>query len=246
MGLLGTGSVHYAGRYSHQQNVGSNAIDAVLCFFSPSILIFDDFPASVSLQRSGSGWNPAAFCQKCLQKGHFIYECTNERAYVSRPTRTQQLLNPKVRLPPVSLAISIVLLLLGRMAHPISLFYVECIHRLSSGLWTHLRFRRTSGAGRATSIPRGTRRRRRARRAASAGAPLPLCLNLHHRRAAKAPHLPTPRALLLPAIVGAIVAPPPALVAAAAVAVAAVLTAEPALAAAHQAPAVGVSPGRRR
>ncbi|KAF9452900.1 hypothetical protein P691DRAFT_659741 [Macrolepiota fuliginosa MF-IS2] len=35
-------------------------------------------------------------CQKCLQKGHFIYECKYERPYISRPSRTQQLENPRV------------------------------------------------------------------------------------------------------------------------------------------------------
>ncbi|KAK5701942.1 hypothetical protein LTR97_004760 [Elasticomyces elasticus] len=38
-------------------------------------------------------------CQKCLKKGHYSYECTSakqERPYVSRPSRTQQLLNPKL------------------------------------------------------------------------------------------------------------------------------------------------------
>ncbi|KAF5315206.1 hypothetical protein D9619_007097 [Psilocybe cf. subviscida] len=35
-------------------------------------------------------------CQKCLGKGHFIYECKNARPYLTRPSRTQQLENPKV------------------------------------------------------------------------------------------------------------------------------------------------------
>jgi len=39
-------------------------------------------------------------CQKCLKKGHYSYECkasTQERPYMSRPSRTQQLLNPKLK-----------------------------------------------------------------------------------------------------------------------------------------------------
>lgn len=36
-------------------------------------------------------------CQKCFQLGHWTYECKNERVYISRPTRTQQLANPKLR-----------------------------------------------------------------------------------------------------------------------------------------------------
>ncbi|KAF9464179.1 zinc knuckle-domain-containing protein [Collybia nuda] len=35
-------------------------------------------------------------CQKCLGTGHFIYECKSTRPYVSRPSRTQQLENPRV------------------------------------------------------------------------------------------------------------------------------------------------------
>jgi hypothetical protein len=40
-------------------------------------------------------------CQKCFQSGHWTYECKNERVYISRPSRTQQLKNPKLR-PEVS------------------------------------------------------------------------------------------------------------------------------------------------
>lgn len=43
-------------------------------------------------------------CQKCLKKGHYSYECKESvqaRPYVSRPSRTQQLLNPKLA-PPLS------------------------------------------------------------------------------------------------------------------------------------------------
>lgn len=38
-------------------------------------------------------------CQKCLKRGHYSYECSakpQERPYVPRPSRTQQLLNPKL------------------------------------------------------------------------------------------------------------------------------------------------------
>ncbi|XP_073135380.1 uncharacterized protein [Henckelia pumila] len=37
-------------------------------------------------------------CQKCFQTGHWTYECKNERVYISRPSRTQQLKNPKLRM----------------------------------------------------------------------------------------------------------------------------------------------------
>ncbi|KAF8048577.1 hypothetical protein N665_2473s0004 [Sinapis alba] len=39
-------------------------------------------------------------CQKCFQTGHWTYECKNERVYVSRPSRTLQLKNPKLRMKP--------------------------------------------------------------------------------------------------------------------------------------------------
>ncbi|KIK01872.1 hypothetical protein K443DRAFT_678016 [Laccaria amethystina LaAM-08-1] len=36
----------------------------------------------------------STICQKCLGRGHFIYECKESRPYVSRPSRTQQLEKP--------------------------------------------------------------------------------------------------------------------------------------------------------
>ncbi|PAV17211.1 zinc knuckle [Pyrrhoderma noxium] len=45
-----------------------------------------------------SASNPRAssstLCQKCLQKGHFTYQCKGSRPYVSRPSRTQMLEKP--------------------------------------------------------------------------------------------------------------------------------------------------------
>ncbi|KAF8158170.1 zinc knuckle-domain-containing protein [Crassisporium funariophilum] len=35
-------------------------------------------------------------CQKCLGRGHFTYECKGARPYVTRPSRTQQLENPRL------------------------------------------------------------------------------------------------------------------------------------------------------
>ena len=42
---------------------------------------------------------PQTLCQKCLKRGHYSYECKSsaqERPYSSRPSRTQQLTNPKL------------------------------------------------------------------------------------------------------------------------------------------------------
>jgi len=30
-------------------------------------------------------------CQKCLEKGHWTFECTGKRKYVYRPSRTKEL-----------------------------------------------------------------------------------------------------------------------------------------------------------
>ncbi|KAG0486049.1 hypothetical protein HPP92_008144 [Vanilla planifolia] len=50
------------------------------------------------LKASGSLGGTAAQCQKCFQFGHWTYECKNERVYMSRPSRTQQLKNPKLKM----------------------------------------------------------------------------------------------------------------------------------------------------
>ncbi|KAL2159735.1 hypothetical protein VTH06DRAFT_2304 [Thermothelomyces fergusii] len=51
--------------------------------------------------RTGPSKTPANVqCQKCLKRGHYSYECKaapQERPYVARPSRTQQLFNPKLR-----------------------------------------------------------------------------------------------------------------------------------------------------
>ncbi|EIW80959.1 hypothetical protein CONPUDRAFT_39538, partial [Coniophora puteana RWD-64-598 SS2] len=39
--------------------------------------------------------NASTVCQKCLGRGHFIYECKSTRPYISRPSRTEILENPK-------------------------------------------------------------------------------------------------------------------------------------------------------
>ncbi|KUF96788.1 Kidney mitochondrial carrier protein 1 [Phytophthora nicotianae] len=48
---------------------------------------------------SSSSSSAAAMCQKCLRPGHWTYECKNEAVYVQRPSRSQQLRNPKLRQP---------------------------------------------------------------------------------------------------------------------------------------------------
>ncbi|KAG7382768.1 Zinc finger CCHC domain-containing protein 10 [Phytophthora pseudosyringae] len=57
----------------------------------------------VRVHRRGLGASSAssavAMCQKCLRPGHWTYECKNEAVYVQRPSRSQQLRNPKLRQP---------------------------------------------------------------------------------------------------------------------------------------------------
>jgi hypothetical protein len=40
-------------------------------------------------------------CQKCLEFGHWTYECKNQRVYLSRPSRTKLLKRPHLRKEPV-------------------------------------------------------------------------------------------------------------------------------------------------
>ncbi|KAL4081065.1 zinc knuckle-domain-containing protein, partial [Scleroderma citrinum] len=46
--------------------------------------------------RSAPRATATTVCQKCLKTGHFTYECKSSRPYVSRPSRTQMLDNPKL------------------------------------------------------------------------------------------------------------------------------------------------------
>ncbi|KAG8372897.1 hypothetical protein BUALT_Bualt12G0114900 [Buddleja alternifolia] len=50
------------------------------------------------IKGSTSTLGSVSQCQKCFQTGHWTYECKNERVYISRPSRTQQLKNPKLRM----------------------------------------------------------------------------------------------------------------------------------------------------
>ncbi|EIM85808.1 uncharacterized protein STEHIDRAFT_79837 [Stereum hirsutum FP-91666 SS1] len=49
-------------------------------------------------RRGANTPRPSAttICQKCLDTGHFTYECKSSRPYVSRPSRTKQLEKPSV------------------------------------------------------------------------------------------------------------------------------------------------------
>ncbi|KAL5710010.1 hypothetical protein ACHQM5_020625 [Ranunculus cassubicifolius] len=52
--------------------------------------------SSMISNSSGSG-SSSSQCQKCFQTGHWTYQCKNERVYISRPSRSQQLKNPKLK-----------------------------------------------------------------------------------------------------------------------------------------------------
>ena len=54
-------------------------------------------PTSQLQAPSLGGGNAGVVCQRCLQTGHWTYECKNVPVYKARPTRTQQLMQPKVR-----------------------------------------------------------------------------------------------------------------------------------------------------
>lgn len=50
------------------------------------------------LKPTAPSGSAAQQCQKCFQTGHWTYECKNERVYMSRPSRTQQLKNPRLKM----------------------------------------------------------------------------------------------------------------------------------------------------
>uniref|UniRef100_A0A0C9RU20 TSA: Wollemia nobilis Ref_Wollemi_Transcript_13054_1229 transcribed RNA sequence n=1 Tax=Wollemia nobilis TaxID=56998 RepID=A0A0C9RU20_9CONI len=50
------------------------------------------------LKPSAPSGGASQRCQKCFQFGHWTYECKNERVYISRPSRTQQLKNPDLKM----------------------------------------------------------------------------------------------------------------------------------------------------
>lgn len=45
-------------------------------------------------RNRSAGGTSSVVCQKCLQKGHWTYECKNEAAYRTRPSRTKELSRP--------------------------------------------------------------------------------------------------------------------------------------------------------
>ncbi|KAF8926408.1 zinc knuckle-domain-containing protein [Dissophora ornata] len=52
------------------------------------------YPASSSRSKAPATQQ----CQKCLEYGHYTYDCKAERVYKPRPTRTQQLKKPLKRI----------------------------------------------------------------------------------------------------------------------------------------------------
>ncbi|ORX53903.1 hypothetical protein BCR36DRAFT_284459 [Piromyces finnis] len=48
------------------------------------------------INKSSRKSNYEKFCQKCLVKGHYTYECNKTPKYVARPSRTKRLENPKL------------------------------------------------------------------------------------------------------------------------------------------------------
>ena len=68
----------------------------LLCF--ETLQAMQRLSTRIQLQApSLGGGNAGVVCQRCLQTGHWTYECKNAPVYKARPTRTQQLMQPKVR-----------------------------------------------------------------------------------------------------------------------------------------------------
>jgi hypothetical protein len=95
--LLGTGSDNLAGRYARRPAPSRAAAANAVC---QRCLQARTSPADVCCYQEADNlqqvnqplWHGAG-----VQAGHWTYECKNPASYTARPTRTQQLLNPKVR-----------------------------------------------------------------------------------------------------------------------------------------------------
>ena len=48
------------------------------------------------LKKTPKGTTHIKKCQKCLEPGHWTFECKGQSSYVSRPSRTQMLQKPLV------------------------------------------------------------------------------------------------------------------------------------------------------
>ena len=119
---------------------------------------------------------PSTLCQKCLERGHYSYECkakAQQRPYRSRPSRTQQLFNPDLR-PKLA----------SDTPDPV---LRQCVHR-TPGLVIHaLKLTKSVGMASQTSIwPNSTRSE-----VESAVGHTEACLILDLRRPRPPPSLPS-------------------------------------------------------
>lgn len=64
--------------------------------FGKKILIVPMQDKYNPLERHRADKDGGPTCQKCLQKGHWTFQCKNDAVYQKRPTRTKQFLDPKV------------------------------------------------------------------------------------------------------------------------------------------------------
>lgn len=61
---------------------------------------------AATLRGKGSGsfakntQGGSQMCQKCYMRGHWTFECPNERGYLYRPSRTAVIKNPDLKVEP--------------------------------------------------------------------------------------------------------------------------------------------------
>ena len=89
MSILGSGSTHMQGsrRVGHLCAAGRRLL--CTCYVNNLLVLQMRAPAAAASAAN-------ARCQRCFQQGHWTYQCTGPAVYKARPTRTDQLLNPKV------------------------------------------------------------------------------------------------------------------------------------------------------
>ncbi len=125
-GLLGSGSVHLQGRYKGKVMLVRQATDRGVLIGRSWSKLYEQFAGFGDLKRRRKSQRPLpemlagvpaasalhfeaetirlkgeqalTYASHVSQEGHWTYECKNAPVYHRRPSRSQQLHNPKVKL----------------------------------------------------------------------------------------------------------------------------------------------------
>lgn len=87
------GGISTAARSEQPESFGSSLLDCDACLPMATSSSAPAWRANMSrmLSRRGPTLDPSNYqCQRCLQRGHFSYQCKGERVYRARASRTQE------------------------------------------------------------------------------------------------------------------------------------------------------------